>query len=90
MNWQGIRIDHHDNDHSALLLGSVRPLVVRLRNDPRVESVLVRTHWANGPHVLIGVAADPDVFAEEIFPSARRELLAWLAAHPSRSMPNAS
>jgi hypothetical protein len=80
--WPALRINHHCDDHGALLRDAVAPLVADVRAREGVR-ILVRPHWSEGPHVLVAMDVDEDRFFREIYEPCRERVALWLQSNPS-------
>ncbi|MGI5285729.1 thiopeptide maturation pyridine synthase [Nonomuraea polychroma] len=78
--WHCAHVYYHA-DRDALLLGAVRPLLARVRE--QVEAAYVLRHWRQGPHVRINVRTSPDVWRVVVRPALDEIVGGYLKEHPS-------
>ncbi len=80
--WHVIRIAYFSQDKTPLLLGPVKQLVTRLREQFSLP-VFVTSHWKFGPHLDLTLKCDQGMFDDAVWPAASDVLERWLAEHPS-------
>lgn len=78
-----IRIDHHEQDKTALLLHAVEPALAAFAGMPEAPQAWVRAHWKFGPHLNLHLRFTHAPAAERLLPQLVARLQAWLDAHPS-------
>lgn len=79
----GLRLNHHADNHDKLLLDAIKPALGAARDRLGDFSAAVRSHWLNGPHLLVGIEG-PDAQAEEQAFAIIAEIVQdWMIRNPS-------
>lgn len=78
-----LRINHHADQHTELLLDGIKPCIARLQKNNHSLSVAIRVHWLHGPHILIGIAAPSSHQRQAAVKSIGTAALAWMQQNPS-------
>lgn len=79
----GLRVNHHADDHDDLILDGIKPALDAARAQLGFFPAALRSHWLNGPHILLGVEMiDPDDM-EQAYAILGQHIQAWMATNPS-------
>lgn len=79
----GLRLNHHSDNHDELLLGAVKPALDDARERLGNFSTAIRSHWLNGPHLLIGIEGLDAQAEEQAFAIIAERTQNWMIANPS-------
>lgn len=86
-HWYAIRVAYFDQ-RRHLMLEAIAPAVDSLRKEHGIERIFVAPHWKFGPHVDIVLECDAAQFLTAVYPAVQAQVGAWLAQHPSRTVPD--
>lgn len=79
----GLRLNHHADNHDKLLLGAIKPALEVARDQLGDFSTAVRSHWLNGPHLLIGIDGRDAQSEEQAFAIIAEAAQDWMIQNPS-------
>ena len=79
----GLRLNHHADNHDDLLLGAIKPALDVARDQLGDFSTAIRSHWLNGPHLLIGIEGPDAETEEQAFAIVAELAQEWMIRNPS-------
>jgi hypothetical protein len=78
-----LRINHHAGDHGRLIHDAIRPALARMRSECGAVPAALRTHWRDGPHLLLGLELPPEAPADRAWSILETEIQSWLTGEPA-------